>query len=373
MADPVDGAASAAANNLSLRDTLSAAFTDEPQGQGVGAPKATIETPVEDTTKTATQEERDERGRFKPKQAATVDDQVTSTDTAVKVETAAEGDQAKPLTPPPGWSPAAKAAFAELPEEVRQSVAKREAEIDRGFAKLKDYKALDSYVEMARQSNTTLPEALERYIAAEQLLERDAVNGLKWLCKNYNIDPRQLLDGAVTTGAVTTTEPNSHGTTLWHQQNQPAPTPQIDLSRYLAPVFQEINSLKQTVVGERQAKTMAEVDAFFSDPKNIYAENVADQMAMLITQARSQGEDISLSQAYDTACWMNPEIRGLLIKKQSHDRAASEAAKLKAAANQARHAGQSITGGPAATPPPAASDPENLRASLERQFAGVRT
>lgn len=361
------GAAPAAASEPSLRDSLSAAF-NRPEEENT-PPVAEAQTGEQQTNQTETQpetgsRERDEHGRFKPKATEAAAPPVEGKPPAEKpaTETPAEPQaeaQAAPGGPPPGWSPAAKAAFNELPDAVKQSVIKREDEINRGFAKLRDYKELDPYVEMARQSGITLPQALDRYVEAEKLLERDPVSGLKWLCQNYNVDPRQLLGEAAPQAQTPTA-----------QQQQTAP---FDLRQHLAPVLQEINTLKQTVLGERQAKTQAQVEAFFSDPKNIYAENVADQMAMLIQNAKMRGQEITLQQAYDDACWMNSEIRDLLIKKQAHDKAASEAAKLKLTANQARQAGQSITGGPAATPPPATSDPTNLRSFLEQQFAGVRT
>jgi hypothetical protein len=46
---------------------------------------------------------------------------------------------------------------------------------------------------MARNSGTTLHEALQRYISAEQLLEHDPLAGLDWLARNYRVTPEQLL------------------------------------------------------------------------------------------------------------------------------------------------------------------------------------
>ena len=48
------------------------------------------------------------------------------------------------------------------------------------------------YANLARQSGTTLPEALGRYIAAEDLLERDAYTGLSWLAENYSQPGRRF-------------------------------------------------------------------------------------------------------------------------------------------------------------------------------------
>jgi hypothetical protein len=48
------------------------------------------------------------------------------------------------------------------------------------------------YDRMARNSGTRLPEAIGRYVAAEQFLEHDPVAGIKWLMKNYRVSIDQL-------------------------------------------------------------------------------------------------------------------------------------------------------------------------------------
>src|SRR5437868_1636505 len=70
---------------------------------------------------------RDEKGRFAPKapdEAAPPEEQPK--DQVVAKEPVAAPAEVQPVDaprPPPGWSPAAKVAFASLPPEVQQSVA----------------------------------------------------------------------------------------------------------------------------------------------------------------------------------------------------------------------------------------------------------
>jgi hypothetical protein len=261
--------------------------------------------------------------------------------------------------PPPGFSPTAKAEWAKVPPSVQQAIAKREQEVDKGFKK---YAGLDQYVQMAQQSGTNLPEALQRYVAAEQLLEKDPISGIRWLCKNYNIDPRQLIGP----GQQPAQQPQPNG-----QQPQPGqqPYPGFDFRQQLDPIVKQVNDLTQMITGEQQNKVLGEVDSFFKDTKSHpYVENVAEDMARLL----QAGVFKTLQEAYDAACWNNEEVRGLLINDITTARTADQAAKAKATANQARAAGQSITGGPQATPPPGTPQADDLRGQLKDAFQAQR-
>ena len=49
-------------------------------------------------------------------------------------------------------------------------MAKRESEINQGFAKLAEYKPLERFSQMAKQGGTTLEQALESYTGIENML-----------------------------------------------------------------------------------------------------------------------------------------------------------------------------------------------------------
>jgi hypothetical protein len=93
-------------------------------------------------------------------------------------------------------------------------------------------------------------------------------------------------------------------------------------------------------------------------------------MVVLINEAKRTGQPVDLPSIYDTACFMNPEVRAALIKEQTGKVQSEQIAKAKQTADQARAAGASITGGPSATPPPVAPNLD-LRASLEQSFAAA--
>lgn len=363
------------ADDTSLRDALSQQLADPGSAPAQEPAPAEANEPAA-LTQPSPDRPRDESGRFAPRDPAQA--QPSAQPVAKAAAAAAQPGAApaeaqpqpeatdKPLGPPPGFSPTTKAAWnkpewsAEDVASLKRDVAKRETEIERGFAKLRDYKDLDPYVSMATNSGTTLPEAVKRYVEAENFLERDPIGGLRWLCQNYKVDPRQLLGDGTSAQPQPPAQPNG--------QPQPQqPQPQVDLRPVMEPIMQELRQLRSIVYGDKQAQTQQTVSAFFADPANKYAENVADQMAAMI----QSGQATDLKDAYDKACWWNPEIRGLLIKEDQDRKAADQAAKAKKAADQARQAGRSITGGMGAANAPGPSASDNLRATLEEQFASA--
>lgn len=250
----------------------------------------------------------------------------------------------KPVAPPPGWSPTSKRDYAALPDHIKADIAKREDEVNQGLAKLQSYKGLDPFVDMARKSGTSLPEAVQRYVAAEQLLEQDPIKGLKWLCQNYKVDPRRLVDG---------------------EQPQGGQQPQQRQDQFRDPRVDQILPHVQQLINQPVKNQIVQ---FFADPKNVYAENVADDMTALI----KSGQAKDLAEAYDKACWARPDIRSLLIEQQTTDAAQQQRQKATTVASNARAAAKSITG----TPLPGASNAPDLsemsiREQLERQFAAA--
>jgi hypothetical protein len=179
----------------------------------------------------------------------------------------------------------------------------------------------------------------------------------------YGVHPGQLGGG----------QPQQQPQPMQEQpgQEQQYQQTQVDLgplTHQLNEMHQQVDAMNQERNAERTAQTTAEINTFFSNTENYpYAENVADQMAALI----KSGVAPDLHGAYEQACWNNPEIRDLLIKKQTDETATTQAAEAKRKADQARTAGASISG-VADESTVGGAPPDNLRADLEQQFAGGR-
>jgi hypothetical protein len=303
------------------------------------------DTPVEkvdpeETAEQAAERVRDEKGRFaaRTEEPEPVVAKAKTVEPGAKVEPApvapvvdALAPPAEPVKPPPGFSPTAKVVWdkealsKEEWDAVKRDIAKRNEEVDRGFEK---YKGVDRYAEMAKQSGTTLDKALENYVGIEQDLRRDFIGGISRICQNQGISPLALANQILARNGVAPSEV------------QPGDQPQ---ARQPAPI--DPNAIAQSVREQIRAEQLQEevnrsIKQFGSDPKNQFFENVRQDMTRLL-QADAAN---SLEDAYDKACWANPEIRNLLIKQQSV--AAPDTSAKAAAATQARAASKSITGSP---------------------------
>lgn len=352
-------------------DDLRATITAALEQQRAASSELPAETPaVEEQPEAKQDRARDEHGRFasqeKPQEAK--EQKPATTEPQKAPEATPEAPQAEPgaIRPPPGWSPKSKAAFDGLPPEVKADIVKREQEVNQGFAKLAEFKGIERFAEQARESGTTLERALTNYTNWEGAFKRDPIAAVVHLAGNLGVHPQQfahaLLErvGGGQQQAQTGAEQNT-------MQIHPA-------------LLKELAELKSTVAHQeseranqhRQAVAQ-NVETFFADPKNKYADNVSEIMVGLINQANASGQKIDLPAIYETACWMHPEVRQLLINERATTPAVSNAAKANAAA-QARNAAKAVTGAPARGMTPGNAPPanESLRDTIRRSIAEQR-
>ena len=325
---------------VDLRSTIMAAVEKqrqpEPEAADVPEPVDTESKPVKDTETEAERNERlrDDKGRFAKGESEKAEipkpDFAAKPAESSKLDTATE-ENVTALRPPPGWSPTAKVAFDKLPAEVREAVAKREEEVNKGFAKLGEYKPIDRYMEMARNSGTTLDKALENYIGIENDLRRDFIAGVSRICQNQGVNPVALANAILA----------RHGAAPSEGQAGTIPANQTAPSVDLTPIHQELNTLKNYIQQQQETGVQTEIQRFASDPKNAFFENVKADMGRLINSGYAE----SLEDAYEKACWANGEIRALLIKQQSPAVPSANAAD---AVQRAKAAAKATGGAPSA-------------------------
>jgi hypothetical protein len=369
--DLLNGGAEEAAPEDDLRSTILAAVEkqrDEAVPEG--------ETPEE---KTAREFKRDQVGRFATPDKAVEREAKTPADPAAtpaapkaaeapKAEAPADPNAPVANRPPVGWSPKSKADFATLAPHIQADISKREDEIQRGFAKLADYKGLEPYVEQAKSLGKDLGAALKVYEHVDRTFAHQGpIAGLNAIAENIGIDPRALVTEWARQQGVTLSPADG-------RQPQPgAQTPQPQQHDPLMQRLQPIENAVRMILSEREQQTLRaaqdEVTSFWADPKNPYAENVADIMTDLINRARSQGQKLSLKDAYDKACWQHDEVRELLINERTR-----AAAPRPNPALQARAAAKATFGAPAggASPVPVPKTAETVREAIEMAVAAQR-
>jgi len=303
------------------------------------------ETTQDDTEKAADGRERGPDGKFIAKQPETVQDTTDQPSEAV-----ADPAVKLAIRAPASWSPAAKATFDKLPPEVQQAVAKREQEIDHGLRRkseeVKRYEPLEQLIAPRRAlwaaQGMDEASAIKTLLAAQDLLERDPKQGLEFLARSYGVNIANL-----------SAQPQGQP-----QSAQPAP----DSHPEIANLKQQLLELQSQVQTAQTAPIVSQVEAFFADPANLYAENVRPDMAVLLREGRAK----DLPEAYEMACWMRPDIRPFLQTTQV------QAAPVQDKAAQARRAAVSVTGSPGKPPIPKSNGTieDDIRAAFE-EVAGT--
>ncbi|MDQ0558691.1 hypothetical protein QO004_000466 [Rhizobium mesoamericanum] len=332
---------------ISIRDSLKAAMTEAaetPEVIGDGKPR-------DQATGRFVQKEGERAATPAAQSPATPAQQPQTAQQAPTATTSAPVAAEGAHKAPPGWSPEAKAAFDTLPENVKAAVSKREEEIDKGFKVLQDYKGLEEFTPLIKQGNTTHADVMRKALDYEKFLQRDPIGTVLHVAQIGGVNI-QALAQAIVEGKVQIPQQQAP---VQQQQQRPQPQP-VNVEATVEEVL-------------RKRDTENQVQAFISDPANVHAEAVLEDMIALINAGRAG----SLKDAYDAACWMRPDIRQQLISQAAPNPAPDLNAQRAAAADQARRASRSITGsaapGPSASATPA--QPSSIRDTLKQAIAAA--
>lgn len=297
---------------------------------------------------------RDEHGRFVKK------DEVAKPEEKAQPLTASPEVTPEPpketIRPPTSWSATAKAKFAALDPDIQKEILKREGDIEGGKAqwdakgeKLNRYEALIApHREKFAAQGLDEFSAINALLNAQSMLERNPQEAINFLARQYGA---QL--------------PNGPQAQLMGFQQPPAP--QLDpyalqLTQHMQALQQRLDQQEQAREREELSRLESEVETFRKD--NLYFDNVRGDMSKLL----DAGLATNLQDAYDKACWANPEIRGLLSSPP-------QAPKPPAAPGRpGAPAGLSVVGSPGSVQPVPQGDPnssieDDVRAAL-REVTG---
>jgi hypothetical protein len=246
----------------------------------------------------------------------------------------------EPLKPPQSWTPAAREAFAKAPPEVQAEVNRRERQMASAMqdsAQARRFHETFNAV-LAPHSNMIQQEAggdPVRVVSsllqtAQALRGSQAPHVIAALVRQFRI-PIADLDQALADGP----------------QSQPAQRAQ-QLPEYRDP---RVDQLLQRAEQQQAQRIQKEIDDFAQGAE--FFQDVRPRVAALIGEG-----GMTLPEAYDSACWSNPQIRGILQQRE----AAKAANAGNASTQRARAAASSVKGQPAGATAP---QPNGVRAALE--------
>lgn len=362
-----------------LRETLQSAMEEhapEPvEAESVEAPAEAAEPePAPEEPRTAAERARDEQGRFAPGKA--------QKEPAAPATPAAAGPQDKakaagPGTPPPpgpvaaatpnpapvkapqSWRPQVRELAQRLPAEFRPIVEeslKREAETARALQESAQARRLAEQVQQTVGPYEMLARAagMDSLSYAGSLLQTAAAlhtgapgqraQIVAHLIRSYAVDPGQVAEA------------------LDGQMPQTAQQPQQQPVNIQAEVQRALQSQVEQYQVQSAENSLRE---FMGTQPQFLTDVWRDMQAVLQSAAASQ-QNMTYQEAYDRACWMNPEVRGVMESQRAVQAAKAQAPSVA----KAKVAGSSIKAQPAERTRPQGD--RTLREELEAAVASSR-
>jgi len=263
---------------------------------------------------------------------------------------------------PVSWSPAVREHWGKLPDEVKEQVLKREKEITQALGQSTAARRFaDEWVGMIKPYEPLMAaQQATPYQAVKRLLEIGAglATGtqamksyiISELVKQYEVDLR-TLDATLAQG------------------------PQIDptevkinqlVEQRLAPFQQEIQrrqQYEQQLQIQAQQELATELSTFATDPANEFFKDVRYDMADIMEMAARRKQTLSLKDAYNQACRLNPEVSKVLEQRTAVERARKQREEIerRRRASSSVHGSQGSGGGVGT-----GGGEEDLRSALEK-------
>lgn len=268
--------------------------------------------------------------------------------------------------PPSSWKPAAKVAWAALPEPIRAEIYRREGDFlhgQKGMRETADFgrevrQVMEPYRMLIEAEGGTPTKAIADTMRTAALFRvgtpQQKLGALFQIDQQFNAGLGQFIQGEIARHAgqvgLTTPQPQTGG-----QAQVPFADPRVD---------QILGSL-QAQERERQAQaervTNAAVEQFMTakndrgEPAYPFVDNVLPDLVGRIEALRkanpAQEHAETLKAAYEAAVWANPETRAVLIAAQqaqanqpAETQKRVEAAKRAAATNVPKRGALPATG-----------------------------
>jgi hypothetical protein len=260
------------------------------------------------------------------------------------------------LEAPSHWKAEDKAKFSKLPQEGREILLRRHKEMETDYIrKTQDLAVKTRDLAATKQFKDTVDHLLSPYRNVFATQGMDEIGGIRYLLgwyQNLQQNPEQTI------------------LSLAHQYGvQFTPKPGQQINPELAPILQELHSVKSQIAQERQAQQAAvsssilqQVNSFASEanadgtPKHPHFETVRGDMAILIQNGRAS----TMDEAYGMALRLHPEIFDKQIEEsilgkqkttqqQEIDEAARKAAQAKKAAKGIKSGSANVDKAPAKT------------------------
>jgi len=242
---------------------------------------------------------------------------------------------------PDSWSQKAKEKWSTLDAEIQQEISKRELDIHKKFTSQNEDLIFSKNIKnvIAPYESMIRSEGVEPAVAINNLLQTAAA--LRSADPNVRI---QMIHQIA----------NDFGIDL-KSSNQPRQQPEItgdeEYLDYVAPevkrALDEIRQFNKIREQEEFATKQARLNAAQQEVENFKVDKPHfDKVRNLMASFFQNGQASNLQEAYDMACWSDPEVRSMLLEKEKHEKEAKLLEEIKSKAESAKKASISLNGSP---------------------------
>lgn len=337
---------------VTVEDSIKQAMAEVEEKHEEANEEASAEIPEDAGRDRPTGRDRDEGGKF-VKQAKEKTEEAAPEKINQEIAEKPQAETQKPDAAPQSWGAGVKAEWNTLPPTVKAEIHKRESDIHQMMTRH------DGELRLGREmKEVTVP-----YMA---LIQAEGGGSLASVVQGLLNTAYQLRTSSPEQKAqVVQKICETYGVPLQQfaqvNQQQAHVNPEIkQVMDRLSGIEQKFTHQSTLQKQEEDARVTSEIQAFAANPANTYFEQVRTHMGALF----GSGQAKDLQEAYDAACWANPQIRSVLIAAQ--ETAAAEKRKTEIA--QKKKASASVTGSPGLN---ASSTPSKTHKSAEESVREV--
>jgi hypothetical protein len=259
---------------------------------------------------------------------------------------------------PVSWGAATREHWKALPPQVKAEIQKRERDFSVG---------IQQYAENSKRANM-MDQALapyQQYFAMDGGNPGQSVNRLLQTASMLQMgsapQKAQIVAQLIAQFGV---DINTLDHMLAGKGTPPEMKQQEEVQRAIqqavAPYQQTLQQLEQQQRAHQhyvQQAASSSLDQFMADPKNEFYRDVQGDMADILDMSANRGMKMSLKDAYDRACKLNPEIERIIATRQGQRSLQAK-----------RQKATSITGSPAGD---GLAPADSMRSALEQAWDNV--
>jgi len=322
----------------SLRDELSSAFDEDEDQQNDEHDEELDES--DGGTDEESEEEDADSGQLGEVEGSPERSEEEPKPEEVAAKPSREDKAAKEIKPPINYGPEAREVWKNVPSKVKEQIRDREQQMAEAMHNTRTARNTHESVEklatsyapiMAAEGTNNPMEAIQGMFQTVAELRmgtpQQSAQKMAQLIGHYGIDI-SMLDEALSGGQ--------------QQQQQPTQNDQLAqmVQQAVAPLYQEREQQQQQQQQRLTQDVGGELQEFAKGAE--FLNDVRHTMADLIEVASKQGRKMSFKQAYDTACVMDPQIKGVVDQRNLTQRSAAKAnASSSLAANSGHQGGSS--------------------------------